>query len=319
MALGAAALDPFYPPDEWENYRQHILKDRPHERPVWQRPAPGESPVVAIQTLILPEFQISNASTASAFDTWQDACCQNGVNVRVYLEPAALRNRPVIHHSARGENAAKVLSFIEDLSLARVKLINDHFLVGASNSLEPHELHFRIWVLSEAAASLLGLPKPGSSGAVWTAGEERLKKLGAAFPSGTYADFHQEMRALVAVNTRVTLDALAELIRETESQATALHFMKKGVVQMDGYSLEVRSYSLRKENAAKIAARLRDDNGRLVPFAVSSETWAKSHGFVMPAGGAAWLDLESSTLWLRSRPDSLDQFAEILKNAETAE
>lgn len=318
-AHSASALDPFHPPDEWEKYQQHILKDRPHEKPVWVRPAPGESPVVAIQTLILPEFQITNASPDLAFDAWQDACFQNGVNVKVYLDPAVLRHRPVITHSAKGENAARALSFIESVSGARVRLVNDHFLVGVPNSLDPRELHFRVWILSEPAVRILELPGPSSSGATWTAAENRLDELGATFPAGTYADFHRELRALVVVNTRVTTDAIAELIRETEAHATVRSFMNKGAVQMEGYSLEVRSHPLRKENAFRIAARLRDDHGRLVPFAVSAETWARSRGFSMPLGGAVWLDLESSSLWLRSSPDLLDQFAEVLKKAELSE
>lgn len=312
----SVALDPFFPPEQWDEYQQRIIKERAHEQPVWQRPSPGTSPAVAIQTLILPEIEVKDATTEAAFDAWQQACEKCGVKVRVYLEPAVLRNRPVITHSAKGETAARALSFIENLSLARVKLVNDHFLAGTSNSLDPHELRFRVWVLSEEAARLLGFHQASALNGAWCDADALLKKNGAAAPQGTYADYNRELRALVAINTSVTLDALSALIKETEAQVKIGQFKDNGVIQMDGYSLEVRPHRLRKENAVKIRARFKGGDGRLVPFAANTESWAESRGFVSPAGGAAWLDLESSTLWLRSRPDHLDEFVKQLREAD---
>ena len=315
----AAGLDPFFPPDQWEAYRQRILKERAHEKPAWERPKPGTSPVVAIQTLILPEFAVENGSVETAFDAWQSACRKGGVNVQVYLEPATLINRPTITHTAKGETAAKALSYLENLSLARVRLVQDVFLLGTLDDLDPHSLHFRVWLLSEPVEELLSVKQPRQPGeGKWTAAEDHLRAPGAAFPHGTYADYHSELRALVVINTKVTLDAISELIMETQDQALIREFMDRGLVQMEGYSLEVRGLRLNRENAAKIGARLQDGKGRLVPFAASTKTWAESRGLVIPSGGGAWLDRESSTLWLRSRPEALNEFSQKLEQAQKA-
>lgn len=308
------ALDPFFPPDDWNAYQERVIKDREHEKPGWRRPVPGTSPAVAIQTLILPEFEVENVPLEVAFQAWQDACRQGGVNVRVYLEPAALINRPSITHSAKGETAARALAFIENLGLARVKLLEDHFLAGA-NSLDPHERRFRVWLLSEMAARFLELHKLKPAQAGWCSADAALTKIGAALPPGTYADYHEQTRALVAINTTVTLDALSEWIEEMEARAIIQQFKDKDEVQMDGYRLAVRSQQLDASNAAKIAARLRDAKDRLAPFAASSKTWAESRGLITPAGSAVWLDVASSTLWLRSRPECLDQFMPQLQKA----
>lgn len=311
---GVEALDPFFPPDDWNAYQQRILKDREHEKPGWLRPVPGKSPAVAIQTLILPEFEVKNAPLEVAFQAWQDACHQGGINVRVYLEPAALINRHPITHSAKGETAARALAFIENLGLARVKLLEDHFLAGA-NLLDPHALHFRVWVLSDMAAGFLDLHKLKPANAGWCSADIALTKIGAARPRGAYADYHEQTHALVAINTAVTLDALSEWIEEMEARAIIQQFKDKEEVQMEGYRLVVRSQQLDARNAAKIAAWLRDAKGRLVPFAASSQTWAESRGLITPVGSAVWLDVASSTLWLRSRPDCLDEFMQQLQQA----
>jgi len=310
------ALDPFHPPEQWDEYQQRILKERAHEQPVWQRPTPGTSAVVAIQTLILPDFEVKEATIAEAFDAWQQACEKCGLKVRVYLEPAMLGNRQLITHSAKREPAARALSNLGGMSYARTKVVNDQLLVGSSNDLDPHELHVRVWALSEEAGRLLGLHKATPSNGAWCDVDASLKKNGAAVPQGTYADYNRELRALVAINTSVTLDVLSELIKETEAEVTVRQFKDKGVVQMNGYSLEVRSHQLQKQNAARIHARMRDSNDRLLPFAVSTESWAKSRGFVTPAGAAAWLDHKTSTLWLRSAPEYLDEFVMLLQKKD---
>ncbi|MEY4484453.1 MAG: hypothetical protein RL693_1905 [Verrucomicrobiota bacterium] len=312
----ALALDPFLPPEQWDQFQTQIIKERSNEKPVWTRPPPGISPIVVIQTLILPEFEVNEVSPDVAFDIWQQACQRLGVEVRVYLEPSMMRNRPLITHSAKGETAARALSFIQNLSLARVKLVNDHLLAGIHNDLDPHELYWRVWRLSPTAAQLLKLKKPAMSGASWTAAEDMLKKQGAAFPHGTYADYLSDIHSLVAINTKVNLNSIAELIEELESRATIEAFKGKGVTQMDGYSLNVRSYKLQKSNVSMIHARLKDKEGRLVPFAFSTQTWGRWRGLISPVGSAAWLDLSESTLWLRNRPEQLDEFEKTLRDAE---
>ncbi len=315
----AAGLDPFFPPDQWEAYRQRILKERAHEKPAWERPKPGTSPAVAIQTLILPEFTVENGSVETAFDAWQSACRKGGVNVQVYLEPATLINRPTITHTAKRETAAKALAYLENLSLARVRLAQDVFLLGTLDDLDPHSLHFRVWLLSEPVEELLRVKQPRQLGeGKWTAAEDQLRALGVAFPHGTYADYHSDLRALVVINTKVTLDAISELITETHGRELIRQFMDKGPVQMEGYSLEIRGLRLNRENAAKIGARLKDGKGRLAPFAASTQSWAESRGLVIPLGGGAWLDRESFTLWLRSRPDALNEFSQKLEQAQKA-
>ncbi len=310
------ALDPFFPPEQWDQFQRQIIKERAHEKPVWERPAPGTSSIVAIQTLILPEFDVKEVTPDVAFDEWRQACQRLGVEVRVYLEPAIMRNRPLITHSAKGETAAKALSYIQNLSLARVKLVNDHLLAGIHNDLDPHELYWRVWSLSPAAAQLLKLQKSATSNASWSAVEDPLKKQGAAFPEGTYADYRSDIHSLVAINTKVSLDSIAELIEEIESRATVETFNGKGLTQMDGYSLDVRSYRLQKSNSVKLHARLKDNDGRLAPFACNSKTWSRERGLISPLGSAAWLDVSGSTLWLRNRPEQLDEFEKTLREAE---
>lgn len=315
----AAGLDPFFPAEEWEAYQQRILKDRAHEKPAWERPKPGMSPAVAIQTLILPEFAVENGTVEASFDAWKNACRKGGVNVQVFIDPATLMNRPMITHAAKGETAAKALSYLENLSLARVRLLNDVFLAGIHDDLDPHSMHFRVWMLDKPVGELLSLKQTKqSTEGRWIAVEDRLGALGAAFPHGTYADYHTELRALVVINTKVTLDAIAELITETQGQSLIRQFKDKGLVAMDGYSLEVRRLPLQKKNAAKIRARFKDENDRLVPLAACTESWAKSRGLVIPLGGAVWLDRQSSTLWIRSRPDVLDEFSKQIEQAQDA-
>lgn len=315
----AAGLDPFFPPEEWEAYQQRILKDRAHEKPAWERPKPGMSPAVAIQTLILPEFAVENGTVEGAFDAWRNACRKAGVNAQVFIDPATLMNRPMITHVARGQTAANVLSYLENLSLARVRLVNDVFLAGIHDDLDPHAMHFRVWVLDESVEELLKLNQPKRAAVgKWIPMEDRLGSLGAAFPYGTYADYHSELRLLVVINTKVTLDAISELITETQAQALIRQFKDKGPIAMKGYSLEVRRLHLQKKNAAKIHARFKDEKDRLVPFAVCTEAWAKSRGLVIPLGGAAWLDRQTSTLWIRSRPDALDDFSKQIEQAQDA-
>ncbi|MFO1436915.1 MAG: hypothetical protein U1F81_01260 [Verrucomicrobiaceae bacterium] len=310
------AVDPYHPPEDWEAYQKRIIEKREHEMPGWQRPVPGTSPAVAIQTLILPEFTVQNASLDVAFQTWQEACRARGVNVRFYLEAAVLINRPSITHSAQRETAARALSFLGNMGMVQIKLLEDQFLAGAG-SLDPHEIQFRVWVLSDLAAQFLHLNKLKQAHTGWCAAEDSLVKAGAAFPRGSYADYQEQTRALVVINTSVTLNALSEWIEEMESRTVIQEFRDKGEIQMSGDSLAVRSQKLRTDNATKIARRLKDSKGRLVPFAANSKTWAESRGLITPAGSAAWLDLDSSTLWLRSRPDHLDSFVQQLQQEDT--
>jgi hypothetical protein len=312
----ALALDPFFRPEQWDQFQTQIIKERAHEKPVWERPAPGTSPIVAVQTLILPEFDVKEVSPDVAVDEWRQACQRLAVRVRVYLEPAIMRNRPLITHSAKGETAAKALSYVQNVSLARMKLVNDHLLAGIHNDLDPHELYWRVWTLSSAAAQLLKLQKSAISEAAWSAVEDLLKKQSAAFPEGTYADYRSDIHSLVVINTKVSLDSIAELIEEIESRATVETFKGKGLTQMDGYSLDVRSYKLQKSNSAKLHARLNDKDGRLAPFACNSKTWSRQRGLISPVGSAAWLDLADNTLWLRNRPEQLDVFEKTLREAE---
>jgi hypothetical protein len=315
----ACGLDPVVQPDEWEAYKKRILQDRAHEKPIWERPKPGLSPVVAIQTLILHDFSIENGLVEFAFGAWQDACRKSGVSVQVFLDPAALMGRPVITHTTKSQTAAEVLSYLENLSLVRVRLMNDIFLAGIHADLDPHSLHFRVWLLSDPVAELLGMNQAKRTvEGKWIAAEICLKAQGAAFPLGTYADYHPELRSLVVINNKVSLDAISELIIETQGKAIIREFKDRGLVEMDSYGLDVRRLPLEKENAKRIGARLIDGEGKLVPFAASTKSWAKSRGMVFPEGGSAWLDRNSSILWLRSRPDALDEFSRKLEEAQKA-
>lgn len=315
LAAGSAfALDPFYPPGEWERYVQQISKERAHEQPIWVRPEPGKGTATAIQTLVLPDFKVDAVDAQTAFDEWQQACDRAGVKVPIFVDPAVRRMGLEVTHHANKDSAAVVLSFLQNLTATRVTVLHDRLLVGLRGDLDPHALEVRVWALSDRATELLGLQRmpPTAHIPMWSAAENVLGRHGAAFPVGAYADFRDDFRLLVSINTKATNDSVNEWIGELESHAVIDKFRNQPTQKLGGYSLEVRSFALEPGEVQRLHSRLKDAGNRLQPFAENTLSWSRSRGLSSPDGSAAWLDVDASMLWIRNRPDQIDLFAKML-------
>lgn len=300
----ALSLDPFYPPDEWNRYTSEIIRNQSHEQG-HIRPKAGESPIVGLHTLILGRLEVKNSSVFAAIDQWKQLCATQGVKVSVYVDPTVVRNQDSLTLDIKDKTAIECLRIIcsQTLSALSIELSGDHILVGFGGELKTHRTSFQSWILDESVARSLGLATGG--GGNWKGVEGSLTKKGATFPEGSYADYRDDIRALIVINHPVTIESFGKLISELQQQSAIEATKDSGETQMEGYSLETQSFPLAEAAVTVMHGHLFDGRGKLVPFASSTRDILESIGVIAPAGSAAWLDWKAKTLWLRNRPDIL--------------
>ena len=308
----ALALDPLYPPDVWEEHRRNVLEGRVLEDPIITRPKAGAHPIVAIQTLELPGFTLSQVPLTEALAQFYDACKRQGVDMPIYLDSRASRNGHVVTIESGTQPAAEILRIILSSGAVHLEVFGDRILAGFRSGESPIPLRvgYEIFVLSEALAKqwFPGL-NPADS---WHSVEERLIELGVSFPSGTFADYRADIRALVAITYNETVDSLREFLGESEARLMVADLKPGHTIAKEGYSLEFGLIDLRADMSAQMHSRLFDANGKLVPFAASTMTQLRWWGMLAPKDSAAWLDVKSSRLLLLNRPDQLQMFREQL-------
>jgi hypothetical protein len=248
----------------------------------------------------LERLEFKDATIFVAIDEWKQACEKLGVKVSVYVDPTVSRNHDSLTLDIRNKTAIECLKIIRSktLSALQIELSGDHLLIGFGRDLRVQRTNFQSWFLKPETARRLGLPDEGNDR--WISVESQLAKKGIVFPPGCYADYRPDIRAVVVINHPVILESVGEWIGELEHQAVIEDTKGKGVTQMDGYSLETRSFALPTTTTALLHGYLFDKKGRLVPFAASTADILESVGVIAPLGSAFWLDHQSKTLWLRT-------------------
>ncbi|HEY1053370.1 MAG TPA: hypothetical protein VGE39_26545 [Prosthecobacter sp.] len=314
IALSSSALDPFYPEDEYRAYLKRVLEKRELEQPWEGRPAPGKSPIVAIQTAIMPDFSVDKVSIMEAFAHWSSRCDALGIKLSLFVDHQLAVSRDKISYAAKGETSAKVLSWLLGISGASLRINGKDLLIGhyGAWALDPYATGCRTWVLSEELAQrLFQEPAAGGKESEWMAADAVLQSSGVPLPAETFADYRPDIRALVVVNRLQTLKDMHEWIREAESEFVIKAAVSKGRQQMEGYVLEVRPLALDSGHTKLLRRRL-FQGSKLAPLAANAESLLRSFGMLAPKGSAAWLDVEHSTLWLLNRPDEIEQCARSL-------
>ncbi|MDZ4403347.1 hypothetical protein [Prosthecobacter sp.] len=313
VAGNLLGIDPFYQPEEWDRYQERVLRLREHEKLAFIRPDPGKHPIVALQTLILREFKVKDVNVYEAFEALADGCGSSGVSVTFYVDSSARHNESRISYEApAGETVAKTLGYLMMLTRTHIHLSGNHILVANYDTLNPYVVSYGVYVLSEKAADYCRLPKPDVAGkeGEWMAAEKHLMEQGIPFPAGTYADYRPDIHSLVVINTDVTRGSLRAWLREIENRVIIETTKDQGIVAMDGFKIETRSYPVSDQTAQRMHGWLMDKKNKLVPFAhdtadlVSYRTTISNN----QTGSAAWLDVKSKRLWVRNRPEDLDDF-----------
>ncbi len=314
LTLNLSALDTFYEPAKWDLYQERVLRLREHEKLAFARPAPGTHPIVAMQTLVLPEFKADNVTVSEAFDLLARACEEHGVRPTFYVDSTVMRSEPRIsYEAAKGDTVAKTLRYLMTISRTHIHLSGNNILLWSyDETLDPCVVSYGVYVLSEKAAEYCGLS--GTSTATttekWVSVEQTMMKQGIPFPAGTYADYRPDIHSMVVINAAVTLGSLANWLREIENRVVIESTKGRGITAIDDYKLETRSYPVSKQMAQKTHGWLMDEKNKLAPFAhdtadlVSFRTTLSNN----QTGSAAWLDVKSLRLWVRNRLEDLDDF-----------
>lgn len=309
LSFCSFAMDPFYPPAEWEAFQKRIIEAREHEASWEARPLPGTSPVVALQTVIIAEFSVDKATVAEAFSDFTHHCKKLNVPLTFYLDAELVRSNASITYSARNETAQKVLSMLLGISGASLRINGKDLLVGHYGTwgLDPYATGLKTWILSEELHLRLfphALDKTNVVPSSWISADQALKKQGVPFPPGTYADYRPDVHVLVVINRIETSSSLAEWIHEAESEFVIQRARAKGRMQMDGYELETKAFPLKERQVKAVRSRL-VSKGKLAPFATSSQGILRNYGVIDPTGSAAWLDEKNAELWILNTPDQI--------------
>lgn len=308
-----SAMDPFYEPAKWAEYQDRVVRLREHEKLAFARPAPGTHPIVAMQTISLPEYKADNVTVSEAFDLLARECGKQGVSPTFYVDSATMRYEPRFSYEAKkGDSVARTLAFLLSLSRTYIRFSGSNILISRHDTLDPYIVLYGVYVLNEKQADYCGLAgfSSTSSPEKWVAAEPALIKQGIPFPPGTYADYRPDIHSLVVINSGITLKSMAAWLHEMGNRAVIESARDKGIVSMLDFQIETRSYPVSEATAQKMHAFLMDKKNKLVPFAhptadlVSFRTTLEHDRPEF----AAWLDVKSRRLWVRNKSKNLDEF-----------